>query len=89
MTNNTMAFPVAPGIEGMNSLALFLNASHPAGNWHFAKGTRFDQTLVSINFDDIADMDAMVDHGYPAVLPVEGKRGVSYPIKSLDRFMGE
>ncbi|CUW39641.1 conserved protein of unknown function [Magnetospirillum sp. XM-1] len=56
MTVNTMAFPVSPGIEGMNTLAVFLNASHPAGGWHFGRGTRFDQAMVDIDFDDPADL---------------------------------
>jgi len=56
MTTNIMAFPVAGGIEGMNKLALFLNASTLGGGWHFGPGSRFDQTLVDINFDDPADL---------------------------------
>ncbi|KIL99590.1 hypothetical protein CCC_04106 [Paramagnetospirillum magnetotacticum MS-1] len=56
MTLTMMEFPVSRGIEGMNKLALFLNASHSQGNWHFRRGTRFDQTAVSIDFDDPADL---------------------------------
>jgi hypothetical protein len=56
MTNDTMTFPVSRGIEGMNRLALFLNAAHPSGDWHFSRGTRFDQSAVSIDFDDPADL---------------------------------
>lgn len=56
MTTNPMTFPVSPGIDGMNKLALFLNASHPSGDWHFGRGTRFDQSMVTIDFDEPADL---------------------------------
>lgn len=56
MTVNMITFPVARGIEGMNKLALFLNARHLSGDWHFAAGTRFDQDMVTVNFDEPTDM---------------------------------
>ncbi len=56
MNISMTTFPVSPGIDGMNKLALFLNGLHPVGNWHFGRGTRFDQSEVSINFDQPADM---------------------------------
>jgi hypothetical protein len=56
MTDNPMGFPVFCGIEGMNKLALFLNTSHPHGDWHFGRGTRFDQSMVNIDFDNPADL---------------------------------
>lgn len=55
MTTTSQAFAVDHEIHGMNTLAEFLNASNLAGGWHFAAGTRFDQTQVTINFDDPAD----------------------------------
>ena len=56
MTMNMMAFPVKFGIGGMNRLAIFLNASHLEGGWHFAPGSRFDQTTVQIDFDNPAEL---------------------------------
>jgi len=56
MTADMMTFPVSPGIEGMNGLAVFLNALHPSGDWHFGRGTRFDQSMVNIDFDEPADL---------------------------------
>ena len=56
MTVNTMAFPVKYGIGGMNRLAIFLNDSHLEGGWHFAPGSRFDQTTVQIDFDNPAEL---------------------------------
>jgi hypothetical protein len=56
MAQDLMTFAVARGMEGMNRLAIFLNASPLRGAWHFASGTRFDQTAVNIDFDDPADL---------------------------------
>ncbi len=56
MTTNMMAFPVARGIQGMNKLAMFLNASLSRGSWHFGRGTRFDQAMVNVDFDDPAQL---------------------------------
>lgn len=56
MDADMMVFPVSRGIEGMNKLAVFLNASHPGGDWHFRRGTRFDQTSVNIDFDTPDDL---------------------------------
>jgi hypothetical protein len=50
-----MNFPVEHGIHGMNTLAICLNASGLAGEWHFGSGSRFDQSPVRIDFDDPAD----------------------------------
>ncbi len=55
MTVNSKAFPVASGLEGMNKLAMLLNSSGLAGAWHFGRGSRFDQTLVNIDFDNATD----------------------------------
>lgn len=55
MTTHMMAFPVERGLQGMNGLARFLNAAGLLGLWHFAAGTRFDQTTVDIDFDDPSD----------------------------------
>jgi hypothetical protein len=55
MTVDMMTFPVTGGIQGMNTLAVFLNALHLSGEWHFGRGTRFDDTDVTIDFDDPAD----------------------------------
>lgn len=52
MTASMKAFPVARGIQGMNTLAMFLNASLARGTWHFGRGTRFDQAMVNIDFDE-------------------------------------
>jgi hypothetical protein len=51
-----MTFPVTGGIQGMNALALFLNALHLSGGWHFGRGTRFDETAVTIDFDNPSDL---------------------------------
>ena len=56
MAADAMAFPVACGMEGINKLAQFLNASPLAGNWHFGLGSRFDQALMTVDFDDPADL---------------------------------
>lgn len=56
MTTTMMAFPVNRGIEGMNKLAVFLNAAPLTGEWHFARGSRFDQTMVTIDFDEPAEL---------------------------------
>ncbi len=58
MTISMRTFPVSPGIDGMNKLAQFLNGLHPVGNWHFSRGTRFDQSEVNINFDQPVDMES-------------------------------
>jgi len=55
MTTDAMTFPVARGMEGINKLAQFLNASPLAGGWHFGLGSRFDQSAMTIDFDDPAD----------------------------------
>lgn len=41
----------------MNRLALGLNAAGLAGQWHFAAGTRFDQSSVDIGFDTVEDTE--------------------------------
>ena len=56
MTTDAKAFPVTCGMEGINKLALFLNASPLAGNWHFGLGSRFDQDELTVDFDDPADV---------------------------------
>ncbi len=56
MTTPVMAFPVSRGLEGMNKLAQFLNALHLPGGWHFGLGSRFDQTAVTIDFGNPADL---------------------------------
>jgi|GEM_PF-2149523 hypothetical protein len=53
----TRTFPVDDGIHGMNRLALCLNAAGLAGQWHFAAGTRFDQSSVDIGFDNAEDAE--------------------------------
>ncbi|MBI5163085.1 MAG: hypothetical protein HY985_04195 [Magnetospirillum sp.] len=55
MIPDPMAFPVA-GMEGLNKLAVFLNAATLGGDWHFARGSRFDQEAVTIDFDDPTDL---------------------------------
>jgi len=55
MTTDTKMFPVTHGLAGMNKLAMFLNASNLAGGWHFSLGSRFDQAMVGVDFDDPAD----------------------------------
>jgi len=56
MTADALTFPVPCGMDGMNRLAQFLNAASLGGDWHFAAGTRFDQTNVAIDFDHPADL---------------------------------
>jgi len=51
MAVETSTFFVREGIHGMNRLAQALNAAGLAGGWHFASGTRFDQTAVEVCFD--------------------------------------
>lgn len=53
----TRTFPIEEGIHGMNRLALRLNAAGLGGQWHFAIGTRYDQTSVDIWFDNPADAE--------------------------------
>jgi len=55
MNKTHMPFPVNDGLKGINDLALFLNKSKLVGGWHFIAGTRFDQTVVRIEFDTPAD----------------------------------
>lgn len=57
MGSNRMDFPVARGLEGMNKLALRLNAMHLRREWHFGLGTRYDQAVVTVDFDDPADLE--------------------------------
>jgi hypothetical protein len=56
MTTNIMAFPVIRGLQGMNQLAQFLNAQPLEGGWHFGTGSRFDQLLVNIDFDQPGEL---------------------------------
>lgn len=56
MTTNAMTFSVVRGLEGVNILAKFLNASRLNGGWHFGVGTRIDQAEVTIDFDDPSDL---------------------------------
>ena len=56
MTVHAMTFPVVQGLAGTNKLALFLHAPDLLGGWHFGSGTRFDQTAVTIDFDDSTDL---------------------------------
>jgi len=56
MTTDTMAFAVSNGMNGIDRLAKFLNAAPHSGEWHFAAGTRFDQRLMKVDFDDPADL---------------------------------
>ncbi|OAN52410.1 hypothetical protein A6A04_00560 [Paramagnetospirillum marisnigri] len=56
MPSNNLTFPISRGIEGMNHLAKFLNDASLVGDWHFTKGSRFDQSQVSIDFDNPADL---------------------------------
>lgn len=53
----TRTFPVDEGINGMNRLALCLDAADLAGQWHFAAGIRCDQTSVDIGFDSAEDAE--------------------------------
>jgi hypothetical protein len=56
MVADVTTFPVVRGLAGMNKLAQFLNAAPLTGGWHFGPGTRFDQTAVTINFDNPDDL---------------------------------
>ncbi|CCG42398.1 hypothetical protein [Magnetospirillum molischianum] len=57
MITGTIDFAVCDGMNGIDRLAKFLNATPRGGDWHFATGTRFDQKRMSIVFDDPADSE--------------------------------
>lgn len=51
------SFPVERGLQGINYLAIFLNGLSLKGQWHFASGTNFKQTLINIDFDDPSEAE--------------------------------
>jgi len=71
MATESTVFPVTGGMEGINRLAVFLNAAPMAGGWHFGLGSRFDQSEMAIDFDDAADMGPTRRRYQDSLLPVK------------------
>lgn len=55
-TPKTMVgFPVPRRMQDINKLATLLNGAGLSGNWHFVRGSRFDQEWIEIEFDRLSD----------------------------------
>lgn len=50
-----VGFPVPRRMEDINKLAMLLNGAGLSGDWHFARGSRFDQERIEVEFDRLSD----------------------------------
>lgn len=50
-----VGFPVPRRMEDINKLAKLLNGAGLSRDWHFVRGSRFDQERIDVEFDLLSD----------------------------------